>query len=112
MSGGGDSRGKVTLPWLNMVVSFLPCTWTRTYGMTISEAGKRVIKVWDPLGTDGWYLIGAVAKPRATEGRHWFEVRLVKRWNDGVYIGWTNADVHLEEHCIQDALFNKRGCAW
>merc|ERR1719201_886240 len=52
VSGGGDERGKVPLPWLNLVATGgVKFKWTRFHDvMTITEDGKRAVFSSSGLG--------------------------------------------------------------
>merc|ERR1719362_1472119 len=64
---GDDERGKVPLPWLNLVATGgVTFKWTRCHdGVTITEDGKRVV-----TSTSNEC---AVAEPQVKQGSHWFE---------------------------------------
>ena len=93
VSRGDDTRDKVMLPWLHLVsMSVLNFEWSRCHrGITISEGGKRAVCSYSSCQ----YLC-AVAEPQVTQGRHWFEVQILRvNVNKSIMIGWCFPGVAL-----------------
>ena len=91
LSSGGDALGKVSpLPWLNLVAKHNQIfTWDRAIGMVRSKDNRRVVN----KGAD-WTCV--VAKPAATKGTQWFEVRITG--GTAFMIGWASPDLHGKEN--------------
>ena len=95
VSGGGDERGKVSLPWLSLVATGgVPnFRWTRFDDeMTVTEGGKRAVYSVSGLGA------GAIAEPQVAEGSHWFEVQILDPGHDrDIMIGWSAPEIEFHD---------------
>ena len=108
VSSGGDERGKVPLPWLNLVATGgVTFKWTRFNDrMTITEDGKRAVcsVPWFPALS----YACAVAEPQVTHGRHWFELQILNNATPkNITIGWSSPGVGLH-----GSYNDKKGCSW
>ena len=93
VSGGGDARDKVPLPWLNLVATGgVTFKWTRFDDeMTITEGGKRALHS-GPHHCGA----GAIAEPQVAEGSHYFEVQILEPGRDRyIEIGWSAPGVEF-----------------
>ena len=104
VSGGDDERGKVPLPWLNLVATArVEFKWIKFHPeITITEDGKRAVL----SGPDGGWC--AVAEPHVVQDSHWFEVQILDPGNDrDILIGWSALTVELKN------IFDREdeGCA-
>ena len=110
VSGGADARGKVSLPWLHLVATGeeVPFKWSRSSTcIAITEDGKRVVRSTSHYSV---WARGAVAEPRVTQGRHWFEVKINPGPNKRLTIGWSSPGVNLVDDYSNCA--DNRGSIW
>ena len=107
MSGGDDERGKVPLPWLNLVARGghpKKFKWSRSHlNVAITADGKRASYSL----TNTWACVVA-ALGQVTQGRHWFEVKLLNvAVNRNIMVGWSTPGIGLS-----GTYSDKKGCAW
>ena len=74
--------------------------------VAITEDGKIAVLSRDQRKHWGC----AVAEPQVTQGRHWFEVKILDPGDDrGIIIGWSAPGLDLEDILNDD---DDGGCAW